>query len=105
MEDLRGTSQAQSRMRRLLVVAGTALATGCLASAALAHVERTAYWPDPRPDTTVNPAAGGKVPTARSLASAGNPRARGNTRVVCQPNSMQLLSASVAAAQRSGVQL
>ena len=41
-----------------------------VAAPALAHVERTSYWPDPRPDTSVNPPAGGTVPKARSLASA-----------------------------------
>ena len=40
---------------------------------ALAHIERDAYWPDPAPDTTVSPAAGGAVPQPRSLASALTP--------------------------------
>jgi hypothetical protein len=41
-----------------------------LALPALAHLERTSYWPDPAPDTSISPAAGGAVPTARSLESA-----------------------------------
>ena len=37
---------------------------------ALAHPERPSYWPDPAPDRSVSPPAGGKVPTIRSLGSA-----------------------------------
>jgi hypothetical protein len=40
-------------------------------AAALAHIERTGYWPDPAPDTARTPAAGGEVPTERSLAWFG----------------------------------
>src|SRR5918911_1067387 len=55
-----------------------------VAAVSLAHVERTAYWPNPGPDTSSKPAAGGKVPTARSLASTLDAKPAGNTRVVCQ---------------------
>ncbi len=41
-----------------------------LPALALAHLERPSYWPDPRPDKSVSPPAGGKVPHARSLKSA-----------------------------------
>src|ERR1041384_6285757 len=71
-------------------------------AAALAHVERTSYWPDPAPDRSVKPAAGGAVPKARSLASALNAKARGNTRVVCQPDSLRRLRASIRRAETSG---
>ncbi len=30
-----------------------------------AHIERPAYWPNPKPDTAVTPSAGGRVPTAQ----------------------------------------
>ena len=33
------------------------LAVLAIPAAALAHIERPAYWPDPAPDTSVNPAA------------------------------------------------
>ena len=81
------------------------LAALSLPALALAHVERTAYWPDPRPDTSVNPPAGGVVPRARSLSSALDKKAVGDTRVVCQPNSIDLLRASVGKARRDGVEL
>src|SRR5689334_22818621 len=59
------------RTHRLVVAAVVGLlAAAAFATAALAHVERTSYWPDPRPDTSVKPAAGGTVPKARSLVSA-----------------------------------
>src|SRR5437763_881680 len=37
---------------------------------ARAHIERASYWPDPAPDCSISPCAGGQVPTARSLESA-----------------------------------
>jgi len=72
------------------------------AGGALAHVERTSYWPDPRPDASVTPAAGGEVPAARTLASALDASALGTARVVCQPDSMDRLRASVAKAETDG---
>ena len=52
--------------------------------AALAHLERPSYWPDPAPDTSVNPPAGGGVPEARTLRSAVTGEGPGEVRVVCQ---------------------
>ena len=70
---------------RLCISFTAALLTACLMPAlASAHVERASYWPDPAPDCSVDPCAGGEVPTARSLASAVfEDRAR--RKVVCQP--------------------
>jgi hypothetical protein len=82
----------------LAIVASLALAT-----AAFAHVERTAYWPDPKPDTSVKPAAGGKVPKVRTLASALKTKPPGTTRVVCKKNSLKLLKAQIKAARKHGV--
>ncbi|MGC1800882.1 MAG: right-handed parallel beta-helix repeat-containing protein [Solirubrobacterales bacterium] len=50
---------------------------------ALAHIERASYWPDPAPDTSVKPAAGGSVPALRKLFSALDKKKPGKTRVVC----------------------
>src|SRR3954451_3943775 len=74
----------------------------CVATAATAHVERPAYWPDPAPDRSVKPAAGGKVPAARSLASALDAKPPGNTRVVCKKGSLNRLKQSIARARKSG---
>src|SRR3954470_20249278 len=86
------------------------LAAAAFATAAFAHVERTSYWPDPNPDTSVRPAAGGKAPKVRSLSSAlprkhdnramqarrfkrgrsFKPRKyRGRVRVVCRTSSLR----------------
>ncbi len=73
-----------------------------VAPTASAHVERPAYWPDPKPDCTVTPCAGGEVPKARSLASALDRSARGETRVVCKQNSLKLLKESIERARRDG---
>src|SRR6185312_4534816 len=68
---------------------------------ASAHVERASYWPDPGPDCSISPCAGGAVPTARPLATAVTTD-RGRTRVVCQPNSVKLLRRSVTRAESRG---
>jgi hypothetical protein len=72
------------------------------AASASAHVERPAYWPDPAPDTSVKPAAGGGVPAARSLSSSLVKSRPGSTHVVCRPESMSLLRASIAKARKQG---
>src|SRR4051794_33834355 len=73
-----------------------------LSAPALAHVERASYWPDPAPDCSVKPCTGGAVPKARSLASALNAKLRGSTRVVCQPDSLKRLNASIKQARKHG---
>ena len=73
-----------------------------LAAPAAAHVERPAYWPDPAPDTSVKPAAGGGVPAVRSLSSALVKSRPGATHIVCQANSIALLRTSIATARKKG---
>lgn len=77
------------------------ICTLLLPAVALAHIERASYWPDPAPDCSVTPCTGGQVPAARSLESAttGGP---GVTRVVCQPDSITRLRASIASAKKTG---
>ena len=110
--------------RRTAAAAVVALLAGAaFAAAALAHVERTSYWPDPRPDTTVKPAAGGAPPKVRSLFSAlprkSDKRARkakrftrnrsykagdkrGKVRVVCQSTSLRRVTADIRLARTKG---
>ncbi|MCW2801652.1 MAG: hypothetical protein JWQ70_3124 [Aeromicrobium sp.] len=71
-------------------------------TAANAHVERPSYWPNPAPDCSVSPCAGGAVPTAKSLDSALDTKPPGVTRVVCQSNSLALVTKAAAAAVKSG---
>lgn len=73
-----------------------------MVQAAQAHIERPSYWPSPGPDCSVSPCAGGKVPTPRSLASAVDTVPRSTTRVVCQPDSLKRLDASIKRALKSG---
>src|SRR3954464_9036230 len=87
------------RLLALLVALVAALAT---AAPAVAHVERASYWPDPAPDCSITPCAGGQVPEIRSLASALDRPAPGDTRVVCEPDSLDKLKASVANAVQNG---
>jgi hypothetical protein len=95
-----------SRRRRPITAILLALgALVALPALALGHVERASYWPDPAPDTSVNPPAGGAVPAVRSLFTALDTKPPGDTRVVCQPDSMQRLDASLAAAQTSGYKI
>ena len=76
--------------------------TATLSAPALAHIERTAYWPDPRPDTSAKPAAGGKVPKERSLPSALRAKPAGKTRVVCQADSLARARRDIRRARRRG---
>lgn len=90
-------------MKRSLMVLGLALAMLFgMAQAAQAHVERPSYWPDPAPDCSISPCAGGAVPKARSLASALDRSKPGRTLVVCRPNSMDRLDASIKRARAHG---
>src|SRR5690242_11147195 len=89
-------------VRRLCLIAAT-FAAVALAAPAFAHVERTSYWPDPAPDTSVTPPAGGDVPKARSLASA---LSKGQvTRVVCKSDSLALARADITKARLKGYKL
>ena len=73
-----------ARRRRTVGIAIAVAAVAMLVPAfALAHIERASYWPDPAPDTSVKPAAGGSVPALRKLFSALDKKKPGKTRVVC----------------------
>src|ERR1700751_3378918 len=69
---------------------------------ASAHIERASYWPDPAPDCSITPCAGGAVPTPKTLESALEPSQAGSVRVVCQKRSMKLLNESIKAAETVG---
>src|SRR3954447_20146933 len=89
-------AKGRGRYRRLGVAMGAAgAALLAVPALALAHIERPAYWPDPRPDHHVHPAAGGKVPKARSLRSALDASKPGRTLVVCKRDSMARLGRSI----------
>jgi hypothetical protein len=92
-------------MLRKVLPCSALLALALTTAPALAHVERASYWPDPAPDCSITPCTGGAVPKARSLASALNAKLPGSTRVVCRPDSMKLLSASINNARRHGYDL
>jgi hypothetical protein len=84
------------------LAAATALALPAIASS---HIERPAYWPDPAPDASISPAAGGEVPHARSLGSALDESAPGDTRVVCHQGSLNRALHSIDAAETQGFKL
>jgi hypothetical protein len=71
-----------------------------------AHLERPSYWPDPAPDHSVTPAAGGEVPTARSFGSLATGAGPGDVLVVCKgaagAESLALLRESVDEARKRG---
>jgi hypothetical protein len=112
------------RFRRTAAAGVVALLSAAVfATAAFAHVERTSYWPDPRPDMSVRPAAGGKPPVVRPLTSAlprkHDRRAkkakrfkagrtfkardkRGKVRVVCQPTSLRKARKDIRRAHTKG---
>jgi hypothetical protein len=86
----------------VIAVATAALLAMALPALALAHEERPSYWPDPTADTSVSPPAGGTFPKARPLSTSLRDNLPGDTRVVCQKNSLTLLKASVANALKNG---
>ena len=88
--------------RSLLCVVLVAIGALLAPSLALGHIERASYWPDPAPDCTITPCAGGQVPTPRSLASSVQPGGPGVTRVVCQKDSLKRLHKSVKEAKTTG---
>jgi hypothetical protein len=97
-------------MRRRLAVVVVAFCGALLLPAlAVAHLERPSYWPDPAPDTSVNPPAGGEVPEARSLKSALKKGRPGKTHVVCQGadgrESLKKLRRSLKQAKKKGYRL
>jgi hypothetical protein len=77
-----------------------------LPATAAAHLERPSYWPDPAPDTSVDPPAGGEVPAARGLPSAVTGKGPGKVRVVCEgkngTSSLRLLRKSLEQATGKG---
>jgi hypothetical protein len=77
--------------------------------AAMAHLERPSYWPDPAADRSVSPPAGGAVPKARSLYSAVTGTGAGKVRVVCQgrrgQTSLTLAKRSIAEARAQGFRI
>src|SRR3954467_12266383 len=91
-----------SGRRSWAAVAAALIGALTLPAVASAHIERASYWPDPAPDCSVTPCAGGEVPTARSLASATSTTGPGVTRVVCQPDSLKRLQKSIADAKSTG---
>lgn len=90
--------------RRIRQLALFALATAAIVIPATvsAHIERASYWPDPGIDKSVRGGTGGKVPKARTLASALRRRPPGRTRVVCHGDSMKRLRIAVRRARRNG---
>src|SRR5688572_29719983 len=77
-------TQGRRHRRLVLIAAAAAVAAALAAPAALAHIERASYWPDPGADTADGVPTGGVVPDVRPLFSALDQGAVGETRVVCQ---------------------
>ncbi len=107
-----GQSETNSRIgsrARLWTGACVAMTALVVPSLALAHRERPSYFPDPRPDRSVTPAAGGEVPKIRSLASAVTGFGPGEVRVVCKGTggsvSMGIVRRTVAQAVAHGYRL
>src|SRR5213593_1634243 len=82
--DLTGGTGRSNGRRRLVAIALALAGLIALPALALAHIERASYWPDPAPDTSVNPPAGGAVPDVRPLGTALDTSQPGTTRVVCK---------------------
>jgi Right handed beta helix region len=82
-----------------IAIAATAVLVPTLA---FAHIERASYWPDPGPDASVKPAAGGAVPEVRKLFSALKKKQPGETLVVCQKVPSKKVRKNASAKKLSG---
>jgi hypothetical protein len=104
-----GTRKRRLRRRGVALAATVAAVVLALPALAVAHLERPSYWPDPAPDNSVSPPAGGQVPTARSLESAPSGAGPGDVLVVCKgedgAQSLADLRTSVREAQKTGYRL
>ena len=93
--------------RAVLTISASALLA--LPAVAFAHLERPSYWPDPRPDASISPPAGGEVPDARSLGSAVTGKGPGDVRVVCVGDegkrSLELLRKAVHKGEKKGYRI
>ena len=92
---------------RQLIAIGAVLGTFAVPGLAVAHLERPSYWPDPAPDTSVSPPAGGEVPKVRSLKSAVSGNGPGEVRVVCKGDegkrSLELMRKAAAQSPERGL--
>jgi hypothetical protein len=79
-----GARKARHRRGTMIVAIAIAAVAVIVPALALAHVERASYWPNPGPDTSVKPAAGGAVPAVRKIFSSLDKKRPGTTRVVCE---------------------
>jgi hypothetical protein len=90
-------------------ILAAAVAALALPGAAVAHIERPSYWPDPGPETVEGLPVGGAVPEARSLQSALDRSAPGETFVVCQGEdgqaSLRRLRRSIRRARTDGYRI
>jgi hypothetical protein len=104
-----GRAKSASARRARFAVLLASFVILAMPALALAHPERPSYWPNPQADHAVTPAAGGKVPTPRSLASAVTGQGPGEVRVVCRGVnggiSMDQLRESLGHVQRQGYAL
>ena len=105
----RNHGRRSPRGRAIPFAAATLLLALAVAAPALGHLERPSYWPDPRPDRSITPAAGGEVPDARPLGTAVTGGGPGEVRVACRgkdgSGSLDRLRSSLADAQTSGFRL
>ena len=99
-------------MRRITLALAVLVGAMLVPPSALSHVERNSYWPDPGADrsslggrwdpTRAGRPAGGKVPKARSLASAVRSKPGNRVRVVCKRSSLRSAYSSIRRARKRG---
>ena len=104
-----GPKRATARSRLGIALASLVAFVLVLPAAAIAHLERPSYWPDPAPDKSISPPAGGEVPNPRTLASALDASRPGETLVVCKgkngKESLERLGRSVRTVTSDGYRL
>ncbi|MGZ5346460.1 MAG: NosD domain-containing protein [Solirubrobacterales bacterium] len=79
-----GSGKRSVRGVKGMVALAAIVAMLVVAPAALAHIERASYWPNPGVDTAGGVPTGGAVPDTKPLFTALDRKPVGDTRVVCQ---------------------
>jgi hypothetical protein len=102
---LPGRERTPPARRRVVIALASVLTAMVAVPAALAHVERASYWPNPAGEIVEGRGTGGGVPKTRGLFSALDKKKPGDTRVVCQETSMKRLKKSLRKAIKNGWRL
>src|SRR6266545_2768514 len=104
-EEMMGARRARHRRGTVVIAIAIAAIAVLLPAFALAHIERASYWPNPGPDTSVKPAAGGSVPAVRKDMPSKKVRKHGSIKSLSKNPSIKALNKDLKTARKQGYKL